>query len=97
MKLNAGAFGLAAGLTAAAVSAVCALVVALAPRFALSLLSDVVHADFTDLTRNVTLSNFFGGVLFWGLGTALVFAVAGRIYNALVGGGPKSAPIRPAE
>jgi small-conductance mechanosensitive channel len=83
MKLNPRAFGLAAGLTAAALSAVCALFVALAPQIAMGLLSDVVHADFTGLTRNVTVGNFFAGVLFWGIGTGLVFAFAGWLYNRL--------------
>jgi hypothetical protein len=83
MKLNPSAFGLAAGLTAAAVSAVCALFVALAPHTAMALLSNVVHADLTSLARNVTVGNFFGGILFWGIGTGLVFAFAGWLYNRL--------------
>lgn len=83
MKLNPRAFGLAAGLTAAAISGVCALVVALAPHTAMALLSDVVHTDLTSLARNVTVGNFFGGIVFWGIGTGLVFAIAGWLYNRL--------------
>jgi len=92
MKLNPRAFGLAAGLTAAALSGVCALFVALAPHTAMALLSDVVHADLTSLARNVTVGNFFGGVLFWGIGTGLVFAFAGWLYNRLITSSP-GAPV----
>jgi len=92
MKLNPRAFGLAAGLTAAALSGVCALFVALAPHTAMVLLSDVVHADLTSLARNVTVGNFFGGILFWGIGTGLVFAFAGWLYNRLVTSSP-GAPV----
>ena len=92
MKLNPRVFGLAAGLTAAALSAVCALFVALAPHTAMALLSDVVHTDLTSLARNVTVGNFFGGILFWGIGTGLVFAFAGWLYNRLTTSSP-GAPV----
>jgi len=82
MKLNPKAFGLAAGLTAAALSAVCALFVALAPDSATILFSNVVHANLTGLARTVTWGNFFAGVLFWGIGTGLVFWFAGWLYNS---------------
>ncbi|HJQ65493.1 MAG TPA: DUF5676 family membrane protein [Gemmatimonadales bacterium] len=83
MKLNAKAFGIAAGLTAAAVSAVCAIFVALAPDGATALFSNVVHADLTGLARTVTWGNFFAGVLFWSVGAGLVFWFAGWLYNRL--------------
>lgn len=83
MTLNPRAFGIAAGFTAAALSGVCALIVALAPHAAMALLSDAVHTDLTSLARNVTVGNFFGGILFWGIGTGLVFAFAGWLYNRL--------------
>jgi len=92
MKLNPRAFGLAAGLTAAALSGVCALFVALAPHTAMALLNNVVHADLTSLARNVTVGNFFGGLLFWGIGTGLVFAFAGWLYNRLITSSP-GAPV----
>ncbi len=90
MKLNPSAFGLAAGLTAAALSGVCALFVALAPHTAMALLSNVVHADLTSLARNVTVGNFFGGILFWGIGTGLLFAFAGWLYNRLSATTPRA-------
>ena len=83
MRLDSKAFGLAAGVTAAILSAACALLVAIVPNAAMALLSDVVHADLTGLVRNVTLANFIGGVLFWGVGTGLVFGFAAWLYNTL--------------
>ena len=58
----------------------------------MALLSNVVHADFTSLARNVTVGNFFGGILFWGIGTGLVFAFAGWLYNRLITSSP-GAPV----
>jgi hypothetical protein len=92
MKLDPRAFGLAAGLTAAALSAVCALFVAFAPDTAMAFFSDVVHADLTSLPRKVTVDNFVTGVLFWGIGTGLVFAFAGWLYNRLITSSP-GAPV----
>lgn len=92
MKLNPRAFGLAAGLTAAALSGVCALFVALAPHTAVALLSNVIHTDLTSLAPNVTVGNFFGGILFWAVGTGLVFAFAGWLYNRLSTSAP-GAPV----
>ena len=85
MKLNAGPFGAAAGIAAAALFVLCAAFVAIAPGTATAVFSNVLHLDLTNLVRPLSLGSFFGGLLFWGLGTALVFAVAARIYNALVG------------
>lgn len=85
MRLNAGAFGAAAGIAAAAVFTLCAAFVAIAPRAATAVFSYVLHLDLTNMARPLTFGSFCAGFLFWGLGTALVFAVAARVYNALVG------------
>ncbi len=86
MKLDSKAFGIAAGVAAAAVSAACALIVAVAPEFATSLFSNVVHLDLTPLARTVTWGNAVGGLLFWGLGTGVVFAFCAWLYNRAAGG-----------
>lgn len=85
MKLNPKAFAIAAGVAAAVVSAACALIVAIAPEFATALFSDVVHLDLTGLARNVSWGNFVGGLVFWGLGAALVFAFGAWVYNRMSG------------
>ena len=86
MKLDAKAFAIAAGVAAAVVSAACALIVAVAPEFATSLFSNVVHLDLTPLARKVTWGNAVGGLVFWGLGTGVVFWFAAWVYNRAAGG-----------
>ena len=85
MKLNAGAFGGAAGLAAAALFTLCAAFVAVAPGTATGVFGYVLHLDLTTLARPLTVGSFVGGLLFWAIGSALAFAAAARIYNALVG------------
>ena len=86
MRLDIKAFAIAAGVAATVVSAACALIVAVAPEFATSLFSNVVHLDLTTLARDVTWGNAVGGLLFWGLGTGVVFAFAAWLYNRAAGG-----------
>jgi len=81
MKLDTKALAIAAGIAAAVVSAACALIVAVAPEFATNLFGNVVHLDLTPLARNVTWGNAVGGLVFWGLGTGVVFAFAAWLYN----------------
>jgi len=83
MKLDSKAFAIAAGVAAAVVSAACALIVAIAPEFAMALFSDVVHLDLTGLARNVSWGNFLGSLIFWGLGTGVVFAFGAWLYNRM--------------
>ena len=86
MKLEIKALAIAAAVAAAVVSAACALIVAVAPEFATSLFSNVVHLDLTPLARKVTWGNAVGGLVFWGLGTGVVFAFAAWLYNRAAGG-----------
>ncbi len=44
------------------------------------------HLDLTPLARNVTWGNAVGGLLFWGLGTGVVFAFGAWLYNRVAGG-----------
>ena len=83
MKLDAGIFGAAAGVAAGAVFTLCALFVAVAPQTATAVFSYVLHLDLTGLARHLTFGSFFAGLFFWGIGTALVFSIAARIYNGL--------------
>ncbi|MBI4520076.1 MAG: hypothetical protein HY701_04525 [Gemmatimonadetes bacterium] len=85
MKLDSGAFALAAGIVAAALSALCAAFVALAPETATALASAVVHLDLTSLARPVTPVSFLGGVVFWGALTAIVFGTGASLYNRFSG------------
>ena len=86
MKLDTKALAIAAGVAAAVVSAACALMVAVAPEFATSLFSNVVHLDLTPFARKLTWGNAVGGLVFWGLGAGVVFAFAAWLYNRAAGG-----------
>jgi membrane protein YqaA with SNARE-associated domain len=86
MRLDARAFGTAAGIVAAVLFIVCALAVAVAPVSTTAFASYLVHMDLSGMARTVTLGSFFGGVIVWTLGTGLTFGLAAAIYNRLVTG-----------
>jgi 2TM family of unknown function (DUF5676) len=85
MKLDARAFGLAAGTTAAALFLLCALAVAIAPGATTTFAGYMIHADLSGLSRSLTFGTFVGGLAFWGLGTAVTFWLVAAIYNRLIG------------
>jgi hypothetical protein len=85
MRLDPKAFGIAAGITAVVLFVVCALAVALAPDATTAVAGFLIHADLGAFTRTLTWGNFVGGLLGWGLGTALVCSLVAVVYNKLVG------------
>jgi hypothetical protein len=85
MKLDARAFGLAAGTTAAALFILCALAVAIAPGATTAFAGYLIHTDLSGLSRSLTLGNFVGGLVCWAFGTALTFWLVAAIYNRLLG------------
>jgi hypothetical protein len=87
MNLQIRAFATAAGIVAAALFTRCAAFLAVAPATATNLFSAVLHLDLTALARPVTVGAFVGGLVFWSVGTAVVFGAAAAIYNRLAGAG----------
>ena len=85
MRLDAKAFGLAAGIVAVVLFIGCAIAVALAPQATTALAGFLIHADLSSFTRTLTWGTFIGGLLGWGVGTALVFAMVAVLYNRLGG------------
>ena len=83
MKLDARAFGLAAGLTAGALFVICAIAVAIAPEATTAFAGHLIHVDLSGLSRSLTLGNFVGGLVCWTAGTALAFWFIGGV--ALMG------------
>jgi hypothetical protein len=83
MRLQSRAFGLAAGITAAVLYSLCALLVAVNPGGATALFGFVMHLDLTAVARPLTFAGFLGGVVFWGVLVGLTFAFAARLYNRL--------------
>jgi hypothetical protein len=85
MRLDAFAFGLAAGVTAAVLFVVCALAVAIAPDATTTLAGNLIHLDVSGMTRTLTFGNFLGGLAAWWVGTTLTCWLVGTIYNRLAG------------
>ena len=85
MRLDARAFGFAAGLTAAALFTLCAVAVAIAPGPTTAFAGHLIHTDLSGLSRSLTLGNFVGGLICWALGAALTFWLVAAIYNRLLG------------
>jgi hypothetical protein len=85
MRLDARAFGLAAGCTAALLFVICALGVAIAPAATTAFAGMLIHADLTGITRTLTFTTLVGGLICWTIGTTLVFWTMGVVYNRLAG------------
>ena len=85
MKLDARAFGLAAGTTAGVLFVLCALAVAIAPEATTAFAGYLIHADLSGITRDLTLGSFVGGLVCWTVGTTLAFWLMGTVYNRLTG------------
>jgi hypothetical protein len=84
MRLDARAFGVAAGVTAGVVFIVCSLAVAIAPGPATAFASYLVHMDLSGLPRTLTLRSFLGGLVAWTLGTGLMLGFAAWVYDRLI-------------
>lgn len=85
MRLDARAFGFAAGTTAAALFILCAVAVAIAPGPTTAFAGYLIHTDLSGMSRSLTLGNFVGGLICWALGAALTFWLVAAIYNRLIG------------
>jgi 2TM family of unknown function (DUF5676) len=98
MKLDARAFGLAAGATAGVLFILCALAVAIAPEATTAFAGYLIHTDLSGMMRTLTVGSFVGGLICWTIGAALVFWLTGAIYNRLTGvsSGARVADQRPA-
>ena len=94
MRLDARAFGLAAGAAAAVLFLTCAAAVAIAPEATTAIAGELIHADLSGMTRTLTLGSFIGGLICWFFGTAVTFWLMGWIYNQLAG---RTANVRVSE
>ena len=83
MRLDALAFGIAAGAAAAVLFTVCAAAVAIAPDATTAVASYLIHMDLSGMSRSLTFGSFIGGLLIWTVGTGLTFWLFGSIYNRL--------------
>ena len=86
MRLDIKSFAFAAGTVAAILFTLCALAVAISPGSTTALASYVVHIDLGGLARPLTWASFVGGLVFWAIGTGLVFGAAAGLYNRFARG-----------
>jgi hypothetical protein len=85
MRIDPRAFGLAAGITAALITTVCATVVAIAPNAAIGGFGQVVHMDLAGAAARVSWVGYFTGLLFWSLFAGSIFGFAAWLYDRFVG------------
>ena len=88
MKLNTGAIFWAVGFVSAASYIICASLVALVPGATSQFFSWVMHIDLTSLSRHITWSSFFGGMVCFSLGMAVLAWASAWAYNRLARLGP---------
>ena len=81
MRLDSRALGLAAGAVAAALFTLCAFAVAIAPTWTTAVASHLIHLDLSGMARTITWGSYFAGLVCWSIGTGLVFAAVGGLYN----------------
>lgn len=84
-NLDARAFGLAAALVAAALTSICALGLALAPRATTAVASTLIHIDLNEMTRSLTWGSYFGGLIGWAAFAGIIFWAAAACYNRIAG------------
>ncbi|HEV8123664.1 MAG TPA: DUF5676 family membrane protein [Gemmatimonadales bacterium] len=85
MRMDARAFGIAAGLTAAVLFIICATAVAIAPGSTTSVAGFLIHMDLSGMSRSISWGSFAGGLIVWSVGTGLTFGLAGWLYNRFAG------------
>ena len=82
--LDARAFGFAAGSIAAALTTLCAVGLAVAPRFTTAVASTLIHLDLSGIARTVTWRGYFSGLIGWTVGAGLIFWATAALYNRFV-------------
>ncbi len=83
MKLDIRAFAFAIGGVTAAVFAICAFFIAVAPGSTAAFFSFLLHVDLTGIARPISWGSFFGGLIGTGLVAALFAAAVAGFYNRL--------------
>lgn len=79
--LDARAFGLSAGLIAAALTTLCAIALAIAPNGTTTVASTLLHLDLTGMSRSLDWGVYFAALFGWGFGAGVIFWAAAALYN----------------
>lgn len=80
MKLDVRALALASGTVAAALFALCALFVALAPEATVWATRELFHVSVSS-PPTITWGGFLAGLVFWFFGTAAAAAALASLFN----------------
>ena len=86
MKLDTRAFAIAAAVIAAALDAICAFFVAVAPNIHTAFFGYLIHSDLSVVPRSLTWGGFFIGLVRWTVGAAIVAGAVAWLYNRLARG-----------
>lgn len=86
MKLDIRAFAIASAIVAAVLFVLCAFFVAIAPKETTAIAGHLIHADLSGIMRSLTWGDFFGGLVCWTFGTAIVAGTVAWLYNRLIRG-----------
>jgi len=83
MKLNEKSFALASGVIGAILAFICTVLIRFLPASTMGLYSWAIHFDLTAFAslRQVSWSNFFGGIIIMFLVSYIVGWVFARLYN----------------
>ena len=81
MALNVRAFSIAVGTVIAAAFSVCAFFFAIAPEATAAFIGYLLHINLSGLTRTLSWSSYFAGVLALGAWAGLWAAIAAELYN----------------
>lgn len=84
MRIDARAFGLAAGAVAGVMFVLCSIAVALSPEATADAFGGLTHLALGGLARTPSWAGFVTGLVVWPVGTAAVFGTAAALYNRLV-------------
>ena len=81
MKLDLSAVSRATAVVAAVSYVMCAVVVAVAPQSFTQFVGYVAHADLSGLTRQLTWSSFFVGLVAWTVACVVAVDSTAWFYN----------------
>jgi hypothetical protein len=84
MRIDAKAFGIAAGAVAGVLFVLCSLAVAVSPDGTAAAFGGLTHLGLDGLARTPSWAGFATGLVVWSVGTAAVFGTAATLYNSLV-------------
>jgi hypothetical protein len=84
MRIDAKAFGIAAGAVAGVLFVLCSLAVAVSPDVTAAAFGGLTHLAMDGLARTPSWAGFVTGLVVWSVGTAAIFGTAAALYNRLV-------------